>query len=291
MAIQGYFLGCPIWSHRPWVGEFFLPGTRPSQFLREYARVFNAVEGNSTFYAVPAVEQLRRWRDDTPEGFRFCFKFPRRISHWKRLRNCENEVEHFLGALRAIADRLGPIFLQLPSTFGAESLDALLRFLESLPPEFQYAVELRSPDYYRHDAVEQTLVEFLTERRIDRVVFDTRALHASAATDEATAEAKARKPAPRFRLAATGPHPFVRFIGDPEIARNLPLLETWADIVGNWIEEGRIPFVFMHAADDFYAPRMARLFHQILAKKCPQVGDMPPWPVEQGREGEQLPLL
>ena len=81
MGIDGYYLGCPGWGVKTWVGRLFPGGTRPTEFLERYARVFNTVEGNTTFYALPAAETVARWRDQVPDGFRFCFKFPRTITH------------------------------------------------------------------------------------------------------------------------------------------------------------------------------------------------------------------
>jgi len=53
MAIERYFLGCPIWSNKDWVGELFAPDAKQKDFLQQYASVFNTVEGNTTFYGLP----------------------------------------------------------------------------------------------------------------------------------------------------------------------------------------------------------------------------------------------
>ena len=52
------YLGCPIWSFKGWVGNFYPKGTKPADFLREYARRLTTVEGNTTFYAVPAPKTI-----------------------------------------------------------------------------------------------------------------------------------------------------------------------------------------------------------------------------------------
>jgi uncharacterized protein YecE (DUF72 family) len=82
------YLGCPIWSFKGWVGSFFPKGTKPADFLWEYDRRLNTVEGNTTFYATPSPEKLARWVKETPETFRFCPKLPRAIStqeNWEHL--------------------------------------------------------------------------------------------------------------------------------------------------------------------------------------------------------------
>src|SRR3954464_9854099 len=97
------YLGCPIWSYKGWVGNFYPKGTKPADFLWEYARRLTTIEGNTTFYAVPAPGTLQHWIDQTPETFRFCPKVPRAISHNGKL------VEHIDEALRfvEIMSRLG----------------------------------------------------------------------------------------------------------------------------------------------------------------------------------------
>jgi uncharacterized protein YecE (DUF72 family) len=50
VAIPGYYLGCPGWGTKTWVGRLFPTSTRSTELLELYARVFNAVEGNTTFF-------------------------------------------------------------------------------------------------------------------------------------------------------------------------------------------------------------------------------------------------
>src|SRR5258706_4523326 len=74
------FLGCPIWSFKGWVGNFYPKGTKPADFLREYAQRLTTIEGNTTFYAIPAPKTIESWIEHTPERLRFCRKLPKRIS-------------------------------------------------------------------------------------------------------------------------------------------------------------------------------------------------------------------
>ena len=117
MAIRGYYLGCPGWGIKSWVGRLFPTSTRPTEFLERYAQVFNSVEGNTTFYALPARETVERWRDQVPDDFRFCFKFPREVSHDKLLIDCAGEVETFLERIAPLGAKLGALMLQLPPRF------------------------------------------------------------------------------------------------------------------------------------------------------------------------------
>ena len=278
MGIERYFLGCPIWGNRAWVGELFAPEAKQTDFLRQYASVFNTVEGNTTFYGLPTAKTAARWLADTSKGFRFALKFPRAISHGKRLRNAEPETAAFMDLLATLQDRIGPSFLQLPPSFGPMDLPALDEYLVALPAAFHYAVEIRHGLFFAQ--AEDELNAVLKSHRANRVVFDTRGLHSASTDDRAGREAQRKKPKVPVRFVATGRFPFVRYVGHPEVRENLPLLAEWAPVVAGWIREGRTPFVFFHAPDDFYAPQLARHFHRLLSRHI-NVGEMPPWPAEQ----------
>ena len=92
------YIGLPQWSHPKWVRLGITS-------LEEYARHFNCVEGNTTLYALPKPEVVLRWREQTTDDFRFCFKFPATISHQAALRHCDDLVTEFLNRwLRALGN-------------------------------------------------------------------------------------------------------------------------------------------------------------------------------------------
>ena len=82
--------------------------------LERYARELPCVEINATFYRLPRPSTLLRWVASTPEGFRFAVKAPKAMTHEKQLRNCGGELAEFFGALKPMAEKLGPVLVQLP---------------------------------------------------------------------------------------------------------------------------------------------------------------------------------
>ncbi|MDA0744911.1 MAG: DUF72 domain-containing protein [bacterium] len=288
MPIAQYHLGCPIWSNKDWVGELFTSKAKTGDFLHQYASVFNTVEGNSTFYGLPTEDTVTRWKEQTPQDFQFCFKFPRAVSHDKKLVESERETQEFLDRIAPLQDRLGPLFLQLSPAFAPTLLPVLDRFLSGLPKNLHYAVEVRHPDFFS-DA-EADLNTCLKERGVDRVTFDTRGLHSATTSDPATQAAQKKKPQIPVRFTATGHRPFIRFVGHPDVDKNLSLLGKWATVTASWIQEDRTPYIFMHMSDEFYAPRLARHFHRLLSEHL-NVGNLPVWPAEQEQPEEQLNLF
>ena len=143
------YLGCPIWSFKGWVGNFYPKGTKPADFLREYARRLTAIEGNTTFYAIPSQKTIEGWVAETPETFRFCPKIPKTISHAGNLSKHVDEAAGFIRVISQLGSRLGPMFLQLPPSYSPRLMEDLKTFLEAWPRGFRLGVEVRHLDWFK----------------------------------------------------------------------------------------------------------------------------------------------
>lgn len=152
-------IGTQGWNYPHWVGPLYPDGTSGRDLLRLYARAFDTVEVDSTFYATPSASTVRGWVERTPPGFTFALKLPREITHERRLRDAAGPLSEFLDRARELGDRLGPVLVQLGPDFGAEERPALEDFLPLLPPDLRFAVEFRAPAW------------------ITREVYDLLALH------------------------------------------------------------------------------------------------------------------
>jgi uncharacterized protein YecE (DUF72 family) len=277
VAIRSYYLGCPGWGLPSWVGRLFPARTRRTDFLARYAEVFNTVEGNTTFYALPTPDMVARWRDQVGSEFRFCFKFPRAITHDRLLRDCAGDVATFLDRVSPLGELLGTLFLQLPPRFGVEQLPLLRAFLGALPADFRYAVELRDEAFFRAGREEDEAVALLRERGVDLVIMDTRGIHASKSL--MFADVRGRKPSLPVVMRATAAQPLVRFVPHETFDESRHLLEPWSRQLAAWIALGKRPYFFMHAPDDTFAPENAYAFHAMLrAHAHADVGELPPWP-------------
>jgi uncharacterized protein YecE (DUF72 family) len=151
-CLMTILIGTQGWNYAAWVGPLYPPGTRASEFLSTYARMFRAVEVDSTFYAVPDVRTVRAWAERTPADFTFAPKMPKEITHERRLRNAETLVDDFLGRARALGSKLGPVLLQMGPDFAPDELPALAQFLPQLPRDLRFAVEVRQNRWMQPDA-------------------------------------------------------------------------------------------------------------------------------------------
>src|SRR5918911_5013460 len=145
-------VGCQGWNYDDWVTPpaaapvFYPHGTRAAGMLKLYARAFETVEVDSTFYAVPAAATVEQWARRTPPHFTFALKLPQAITHEAGLRAGSEEVlARFCAVARRLGDKLGPVLVQLPPQFEAtaENVAALERFLPRLPRDMRFAVEFR----------------------------------------------------------------------------------------------------------------------------------------------------
>ena len=276
---KGFHLGCPVWACPDWVGALFSTKDR-KKWLGEYSSVFGTVEGNSTFYGLPAMDTVKRWADSSCDGFRFCLKFPKAISHDRRLIDAEVETGLFLDILKVLAEaeRLGPSFLQLPPTFSVVEMDRLMSYLQTLPSEFPYAVEVRHEDFFDQGAKEKAFDEMLRELKIDRVLFDSRPLFSKTPSDEAEKASQAKKPRSPHRTTVTGSRPMLRLVGRNSVDDTMPWIEEWAIVIADWIKVGLTPYVFAHSPDEKFAPEFAARLHAQLQSHVSLLPDLPEWP-------------
>lgn len=150
-------IGTQGWNYAAWVGPFYPPGTRASEFLPKYARAFRAVEVDSTFYAIPDVRAVRAWDERTPAEFTFALKMPKEVTHERRLRDADGVVRDFLDRARQLGSKLGPIVLQMGPDFGPDELPAIEKFLPALPDDLRFAIELRQSGWMRSDVLPHLL--------------------------------------------------------------------------------------------------------------------------------------
>lgn len=171
--IPNFRLGTSSWSSDDWVGTFYPPDTKPSDFLGIYAQHLDTVEVDSTYYRIPSESMVRNWRARTPAGFTFAAKFPQVITHEKVMQDCGGELANFLRTMSLLEDRLGPLLLQFPyfnkkAFAAAEDFYARLGpFLAELPAGFKYALEVRNKQW-----VTPRLLEMLRKKQVALALID-----------------------------------------------------------------------------------------------------------------------
>jgi uncharacterized protein YecE (DUF72 family) len=269
------FVGCAMWTYAPWQGRYLPHSLPPRDRLRAYATWCNAVEGNTTFYATPAVDTVKSWAGQTDPDFRFILKLPKSITHDRRLADVGDPLRDFLTAIEPLGERAQALWIQLPPSFGPAGLSALTGFLRRLPREYRYCVEVRHRAFFDDPRSEQQLEKALGDADAEWVTFDTTVLFGSPPASDAEREARTKKPRLPRRSRALTAHPVVRYIGLDDPARTVAGWRYWPGVVAGWLREGRSPTVFIHTPDNVDALELARLFHDDVRARIPEVEPLP----------------
>jgi uncharacterized protein YecE (DUF72 family) len=141
-------VGTQGWNYDAWNGVFYPRGARSADRLELYSRVFDTVEVDSTFYAMPPAERFRSWYERTPAGFVFTAKLPHDITHDARLVNAEGMLLEFCDRAALLQEKLGALLVQLPPDMSPRERPAVERFLGALPRELDFAVEFRDAAWF-----------------------------------------------------------------------------------------------------------------------------------------------
>src|SRR5512146_407043 len=263
-------IGTQGWAYDVWAGPFYPPRTRPADYLTVYARGFETVEVDSTFYAIPAAKTMRGWAQRTPDDFTFALKLPQEITHERRLRNTDEVTAEFFDRARELGNKLGPVLIQLGPDFGITELPAVAQFLPKLPRDIRFAIEFRQRAWI-HDGV----LALLAEHNVALTLSDGRWLP--------------RKQMMQLATRPTADFLYVRWMGADQglvdysriqIDRTREL-EPWTGVLWPHAEQGRDVYGYANNQFAGHAPESARELQRLLGQQAVQPEDL----------GEQMSLF
>ncbi|MBP0020499.1 MAG: DUF72 domain-containing protein [Cyanobacteria bacterium SBLK] len=271
--MTNFYLGCAVWSFKGWVGDFYPEKARQGDFLRLYGDRLTAVEGNTTFYAVPERGTVERWAAQTPSGFHFCPKMPKSVTHGDLLMAQLAGAIAFLERMEGLGDRLGVIFIQLPPSYSSESFGDLASFLSQLAKkDYKFALEVRHLDWFE-ELNRDRLNELLQSLNIGRVLLDTRPVYDS--SDDPQLHSRTRKPNVPLQPVITSDFAFVRFISHPRSQFNQKFLQEWSQQIDRWLKEGKTIYFFVHCPEEEHSPHTARDLQKLLEKQGTSIPELP----------------
>jgi uncharacterized protein YecE (DUF72 family) len=168
-------IGCSGWNYAHWRnGVFYPPRCAARHWLEFYARHFDTVEVNTTFYRLPRETSVARWVAETPPGFTFAVKVSRYVTHVKRLLDVGAHLPLLYERIRPLlrSEKTGPLLWQLPPTFALD-LERLAAALEHTHDGHRHAFEFRHPSWFREDTY-----TLLREHGVALVIGDRPQVHA-----------------------------------------------------------------------------------------------------------------
>ncbi|MFY7670871.1 DUF72 domain-containing protein [Tenacibaculum sp. MEBiC06402] len=233
------YVGCAKWNKADLKG-FYPRGTKDE--LVYYSSQFNSIELNATFYRQFPPEQFEKWKNKTPDGFKFFPKLTQEISHWKRLQGVADAVNYYLDAATRLEEKLGTIFLQLHANFGPKNFDRLKKFVESWPKDIPLTVECRHTDWFTDESVSNEFYHLLESNGVSNTLVDT----------------AGRRDMMHMRL--TNNEAFIRYVGanhQSDYAR----LDDWVERLSEWVNLGlRNIHFFVHQNLEVESPLLASYF-------------------------------
>lgn len=245
------FVGCAKWGRKDWVGKIYPEKTKEADFLTHYARHFNCIELNATFYRMPTSAQTKGWQAKVGKGFQFCPKFTDQISHFKRLKGAEEVTSKFLQGVSGFGENLGPLFLQLPPNFPPKNYEALEQYLAALPKDVRVFVELRNPKWFSEKETFDQTFDMIEKNNVGSIITD----------------ASGRRDCVHMRL--TTPEAFIRFVGNGLHPTDYSRVDDWVQRIKSWIDQGiHKVYFFMHQHEEIHSPELSKYVIQQLNKHC-----------------------
>lgn len=250
-------IGTQGWNYPAWVGPFYPPGTRRTGMLELYARAFDTVEVDATFYGIPPEKVVDGWRERVPEGFLFSLKVPQEITHARRLTDVAEPLARFLERVDRLGDRLGALLVQLSPDFAptAVNREALAGFLGALPERYRWAIEFRDPHW-----LDGATLERLRARAVALAVADGRWIRRDVVLD--------------LLLAPTAGFSYVRWMGPDRTITDYSTvqvereeeLEEWADALERLAGRVRTVFGYVNNHWQGHSPASARALQRRLGR-------------------------
>jgi len=140
-------VGTSGYSFPEWKGNFYPEKLAAKDMLRYYAERLPTVEVNNTFYRLPKESVVNDWAGDVPEDFHFVLKASQRITHFQRLKECDDLLKYLYRVSSALGSKLGALLFQLPPNF-KKDLPRLQSFFAALPDRRRIAVEFRHESWF-----------------------------------------------------------------------------------------------------------------------------------------------
>jgi len=245
-------IGCARWGTPQWIGKIYPANTREKDFLQYYVQHFNCIELNATHYKVNEPEAILKWkRKAEGRDFLFCPKMFKGVTHQGSLQTKLAVTAEFLHGIRAFGENLGPLFIQLSDAFGPERKEELVSYLQSLPGDINFFLDLRHAEWFLNEKLRRELFNTLYRLKIGAVITDT----------------AGRRECVHMHL--TIPKAFVRYVGNNMHATDHVRIDGWVERIKGWLDNGlQQLFFIMHMEEEICAPEMTVYMADRLKAVC-----------------------
>lgn len=224
-------IGTSGWSYKDWKGLYYPEKMKPVDYLGFYSQEFDCTEINTSFYHLPKAQTVINWKQKVPPPFLFCPKMSRYITHYKKLRDTEGSLRLFFNVFDLMADKLGPVLIQLPAqvTFDAGVAGEFFSLLSLQYPDYQFSIEVRDDSWLKPESL-----SIMEQYNIGLVIAHSGKLFS-------------------YKEAVTAQHIYLRFHGTAKLYASkytAATLKKYAGKTASWIREGHQVWAFFN--NDYY---------------------------------------
>jgi uncharacterized protein YecE (DUF72 family) len=246
------YLGCAKWGRTEWVGKLYPLKTKEKDFLQHYVNHYNSIELNATHYKVYGEVGTKKWAEKAAgKDFKFCPKMYQGITHRGSLKDKQFITNEFFRGIVGLGEHLGPIFVQVSDTFSPKRKEELFSYLQSLPVDLQFFLEVRQPDWFSNEKHCNDLFTFLQANKIGAVITDT----------------AGRRDCAHMHL--TLPKTFIRYVGNSLHPSDYTRCDVWIQRIKHWLKNGMEElYFFMHMHDEATSPELTVYLVDQLNKEC-----------------------
>lgn len=214
-----------------------------SQWFALYARVFDTVEVNNTFYRLPTEDALQNWHRRTPQVL---LQHEGKSLHhsYQALRDPDNAISLFYSRVELLRSKLGLILFQLPPRWHVDP-ERLADFLPALPRAHRYVFEFRD-----ESCNTPAIFDLLWRHKIALCIHDWRGSQS--------------------QMELTADFTYIRFHGTTGKYQgnyNNSLLGNWADRIRGWAAHLSHIYVYFNNDQHGYAVNNALTLQHLLNRE------------------------
>ena len=158
-------IDCSGWSYEGWKGNFYPKKMGNKDYLSYYSKFFKFVEVDSTYYHIPSRSTVKGWKDKTPDDFKFSFKFPKVVTHEKKLEEVTKPLSILFYSLEPLIDKTLTLLIQHPPFLSEKKgFNPLQAMIHHLDKRYRYSLEVRHSSWFNDN-----VYDFLRENNISLV--------------------------------------------------------------------------------------------------------------------------
>ncbi len=234
------YIGCAKWGRTEWLGKIYPLKTKEKDFLDHYVQHYNSIELNATHYKVYGAAGIAKWAAKAGDrDFLFCPKMYQGVTHRGNLKGKDFITTEFLRGIVAFEKHLGPVFVQVSDSFSPKRKNELFDFLQSLPTDMQFFLEVRHPEWFSNETIKKELFSFLKEINMGAVITDT----------------SGRRDCCHMHI--TIPKVFIRYVGNSLHPTDYSRVDAWINRMKYWMDNGmKEIYFFMHMHDEAFSPEL-----------------------------------